>query len=170
MHEHERSACSFCRQVFPTADIVAWVDGGVTPLCPLCGIDSVAPGDATPEVLLDRHRCWFGHPPHPDDPPALRQLQRLSERLTVSADEVGAGELLEAVRSRASLARALDAIVDEERYQPLWLALFGIDKELRHHGDRFQALDVAARLAAWRSSTFEPEEMPHWCRPEQPPS
>lgn len=48
---HDEASCLWCRQVFPCADIVAWIDGDTTPLCPHCAMDFVMPGRLTPEAL-----------------------------------------------------------------------------------------------------------------------
>lgn len=35
--------CYYCGGVFLGMSIKEWVDGGKTPICPMCGIDSVIP-------------------------------------------------------------------------------------------------------------------------------
>ena len=37
-----------------------WIDDGETPLCPLCGMDTVLPGETDLMELLRRHRVRFG--------------------------------------------------------------------------------------------------------------
>ena len=56
-------SCVFCLSVYPFKAVVRWVDGGRTPLCPLCGRDFVVPGALAAEVLADAHRRAFGLPP-----------------------------------------------------------------------------------------------------------
>jgi len=63
--------CFYCLAVFPTADVVEWVDedpqspngSGRTALCPKCGNDSVLPDSLwfalTPELLLKMKTRFF---------------------------------------------------------------------------------------------------------------
>ncbi len=163
------SSCSFCRRVFPTERIVEWLDGGRTPACPLCGVDSVAAGEASPEELLQRYRCGFGHCPDEADPLELRALQRLSERLT-AGEEVGQADLLDAIRWRAKLVAASVDLDDEsDANDAVFVALLSVDGELKPHRGRFQALAPATRREAWRAATVGVEHMPYWCRPEGTP-
>lgn len=57
------AACFCCCQVFPVGDVAEYCDAGETPLCPLCGVDSVV-GDAqhplSPQWLGAMERHWFG--------------------------------------------------------------------------------------------------------------
>ena len=59
----ELCGCFYCGRVFPPAEIVDWTDGGMTALCPKCGIDSVlgaASGfPVTGEFLGEMNRHWF---------------------------------------------------------------------------------------------------------------
>ena len=62
--QSERAGCFFCLSIFPPAEIREWIDepdttpgatgapvpGGVTALCPRCGIDAVLP---SAKVALD---------------------------------------------------------------------------------------------------------------------
>jgi hypothetical protein len=161
----ERSSCGFCRQVFATAQIVEWLDGGHTAVCPLCQVDCVDPGESTPQQLLDRHRTSFGHRPDERDPLPIRELQRLSDRLTVLGDEECAEDVLDAVRWRGRIEAELRALDSESNEVPrLFFALMAVDAELRHHRARFQELDGESRMAAWGS--LELEDMPYWCRLE----
>lgn len=53
--EIERSklcGCYCCAAVFDTEEIVEWVDGALTAICPHCGIDAVI-GDAS-GITIDR--------------------------------------------------------------------------------------------------------------------
>ncbi len=55
--------CFCCRKIFPATDIVDYVDGGETALCPNCDTDAVI-GDAsghtlTPELLEEMNRVYF---------------------------------------------------------------------------------------------------------------
>ena len=73
MEHSERAGCFYCEQFFNPSDVVDWIDGrlvemgrtegGVTALCPLCGIDAVLPSAApillTPEVLAEMRYHWF---------------------------------------------------------------------------------------------------------------
>ncbi|MFO0625725.1 MAG: cytoplasmic protein [Polyangiales bacterium] len=56
-------ACFHCKGTFSPARIKDWTDSGTTALCPLCGIDSVLPGEpvlALSESLLEEMRVyWF---------------------------------------------------------------------------------------------------------------
>lgn len=60
----DRCGCFFCGAVFPASEILDWVDGGQTALCPRCGIDSVL-GDASDlpvteaAFLTAMNRHWF---------------------------------------------------------------------------------------------------------------
>jgi hypothetical protein len=69
----ERAACFSCGAVFSPAEIERWIDspqdddtereGGITALCPRCGIDAVlpsaAPVDLTPALIAEMRRFWF---------------------------------------------------------------------------------------------------------------
>ena len=56
-----RAGCFYCQQFFDSATIEEWTDDGQTPLCPLCGTDSVLPAteDVTPEFLKQMQQYWF---------------------------------------------------------------------------------------------------------------
>lgn len=59
----DRCGCFYCLAVFSPSDIVTWIDGDDTALCPTCGIDSVI-GSAsglpiTPEFLSKMRAHWF---------------------------------------------------------------------------------------------------------------
>jgi hypothetical protein len=64
--EIERSSicgCFYCLSVFPPSDIVEWIDGGQTAICPRCPVDSII-GSAsgypiTKEFLQRMHDHWF---------------------------------------------------------------------------------------------------------------
>ena len=64
--EIEKSAvcgCFYCGKTFGPAEIMDWVDGGQTALCPCCGIDSVIgsqSGLVINKEFLDRmNQHWF---------------------------------------------------------------------------------------------------------------
>jgi len=55
--------CFYCCAIFSPDDIVEWIDGGQTAICPKCPVDSVL-GSAsgfpiTPEFLEEMHAKWF---------------------------------------------------------------------------------------------------------------
>lgn len=50
--ENGSGSCYYCLMHFFATDIKEWVDGGLTALCPICGIDSVVPGRIDSETLL----------------------------------------------------------------------------------------------------------------------
>lgn len=52
--------CFHCLQVFEADEVMDWIDDGETPLCPLCGMDTVLPGETDLMELLRRHRVRFG--------------------------------------------------------------------------------------------------------------
>lgn len=59
----DRCGCFYCLAVFSPSEVVKWIDGDNTALCPTCGIDSVI-GSAsglpiTPEFLSKMHAHWF---------------------------------------------------------------------------------------------------------------
>ncbi len=54
--------CFFCFEMFEAQEITEWVDGGMTALCPACGIDSVLLGATdpiNPEFLRAMFKRWF---------------------------------------------------------------------------------------------------------------
>lgn len=58
--------CFYCQRLYPPTQIQEWVDGGVTALCPHCGIDSVIGSlsgylDNFAEFLVAMHDYWFRH-------------------------------------------------------------------------------------------------------------
>lgn len=48
----KRCGCYSCTAVFDASEICEWVDGGLTAICPHCGIDAVI-GDAS-GITIDR--------------------------------------------------------------------------------------------------------------------
>jgi hypothetical protein len=57
--------CFHCLNVFPAAEIRAWIDDDATALCPICGVDAVLSSEAspvTPAFLRKMHDRWFGKP------------------------------------------------------------------------------------------------------------
>lgn len=48
---HTEATCLWCKACYPCTEIVAWIDGGTTPLCPRCEIDFVIPGRLSAEEL-----------------------------------------------------------------------------------------------------------------------
>ena len=57
---HAEATCVACQTTFPSRDIVRWIDGGTTALCPRCAIDFVVPGRLSPEALALAHERAFG--------------------------------------------------------------------------------------------------------------
>ena len=62
--------CFCCRSIFPASEVVDFVDGGQTALCPKCDTDAVI-GDAsgfniTPELLEDMYKEYFDYEDLPD--------------------------------------------------------------------------------------------------------
>lgn len=54
--------CFYCLQTFDASEIVEWIDGGSTALCPRCKLDSVLPGNKVyigPELLTAMRKLWF---------------------------------------------------------------------------------------------------------------
>jgi hypothetical protein len=57
-----RCGCFNCLSEFPASEIAGWIDGGVTALCPVCGVDAVlgfAAAIADREILGEMHARWF---------------------------------------------------------------------------------------------------------------
>lgn len=57
--------CFSCRSIFPASEVVDYVDGGQTVLCPECDTDAVI-GDAsgyeiTPELLNEMNKKYFDY-------------------------------------------------------------------------------------------------------------
>lgn len=48
----KRCGCYYCTAFFDESEICEWVDGGLTAICPHCGIDAVI-GDAS-GITIDR--------------------------------------------------------------------------------------------------------------------
>ena len=58
--------CYYCLKTFPREDVTTYVDDGRTPLCPYCGVDSIAP--TTQRVVLESLRdVGFGIATHEGD-------------------------------------------------------------------------------------------------------
>ncbi len=76
-------ACFHCGEFFSPEQIMDWVDGGVTALCPKCGIDSVVPetqrDHLEPDLIASMRAYWFERSIMIPDHPSL--LQRLRIRL-----------------------------------------------------------------------------------------
>ncbi len=56
--------CFYCVEIVGVKEIVEWVDGDKTALCPLCGIDAII-GDASgydisENFLNEMNKMWFG--------------------------------------------------------------------------------------------------------------
>ena len=62
----EKCGCFFCRATYSPKAILDWAEGGLTAICPNCGIDSVigdkAGYDLTDEFLQNMFRHWFSVP------------------------------------------------------------------------------------------------------------
>lgn len=59
-------ACYYCCETYPPALITEWWDGGETPVCPRCGIDSVIGSNAGFPIddirfLFEMYDYWFGN-------------------------------------------------------------------------------------------------------------
>ena len=58
------AGCYYCLEVYPATEVSRFIDDGKTALCPMCGIDSVLPGNAgfplTHSSLLALKAFWFG--------------------------------------------------------------------------------------------------------------
>lgn len=59
--------CFGCLAVFPAAEVIDWIDDGLTPVCPYCGSDALLPGPIDPVELMRLHLQRFG--PGSDDAP-----------------------------------------------------------------------------------------------------
>ena len=68
--QSERAGCFYCRRMYDPREITEWIDGphlesggGITALCPRCGIDAVLPSTMpvplTAELLAEMHSHWF---------------------------------------------------------------------------------------------------------------
>jgi hypothetical protein len=160
----EHSHCGYCRATFPTSSIKDRVDGGRTPMCPECRVDSVQAGAPPALDILHSHRCGFGHVPSDEDPEAVRVVQRVSERLTCG-DAVPDDALLNAIEARALYESTAPTDGDDEPM--LWFTLMHLDAELQHHRERFLVLPLEQRNRAWRAGGME-GDLPYFCA-ETPP-
>lgn len=52
--------CFQCLNVFPAAEVIDWIDDGVTPLCPYCGSDALVDGPIDLMELWQLHQRRFG--------------------------------------------------------------------------------------------------------------
>ena len=52
--------CFQCLNVFPAAEVIDWIDDGVTPLCPCCGSDALVDGVTDLMELWQLHQRRFG--------------------------------------------------------------------------------------------------------------
>ncbi len=63
VEQSEICGCFYCLETFPSKEVIEWVNGDNTAICPKCGIDSVlgdeANFDLTPEFLKSMHKYWF---------------------------------------------------------------------------------------------------------------
>jgi hypothetical protein len=55
--------CFFCLEIYPSTEVISWIDNNLTALCPRCSIDSVI-GDASgyeiSKILLsEMKKHWF---------------------------------------------------------------------------------------------------------------
>lgn len=56
-------ACDLCVRYIDPSEMTEWMDGGITAMCPQCGIDSVIPADGvSPTILKAMNDRWFGTP------------------------------------------------------------------------------------------------------------
>ena len=60
-YPQREASCFYCLRVWNIEEcpIKERIDGGGTPLCPHCGIDSVLPFDPGKELLNRMHETWF---------------------------------------------------------------------------------------------------------------
>ena len=58
--KHPEASCYHCVSTFDAASIRSWCDGGLTPLCPRCGMDAVVPGRRELTVLAGWRQASFG--------------------------------------------------------------------------------------------------------------
>lgn len=61
--DSKECGCFYCGAIFSSSEIMDWVDGGQTALCPKCGIDSVIGSHSgfpvTKDFLNQMNRYWF---------------------------------------------------------------------------------------------------------------
>lgn len=51
-------SCFYCCRTYPPSEITEWTDNDQTAICP-CWVDSVLPGQYTPEFLREMYKWWF---------------------------------------------------------------------------------------------------------------
>lgn len=63
LEERDRCGCFYCMNIFHPKEIIDWLDGEETALCPRCGIDSVIyeteEYPLTVEFLKKMNEYWF---------------------------------------------------------------------------------------------------------------
>ena len=71
----EIAGCYCCTEIFLSAEITSWIDGGRIALCPYCGVDAVMSDGAargiTKEKLEALYDGWFGMSPPEERPPEV---------------------------------------------------------------------------------------------------
>lgn len=122
----DHSSCTYCLRTFPTAAITDWIDGGRTPLCPYCRVDSLMPGLAEREELERQHIAGFGGlpPGFPEDP--FRQWNEDIAAFVANHKRLapGTGEYSSLFRGRLFGSNNVDYItlrVASRRVDVLWL-------------------------------------------------
>ncbi len=63
VEKSETCGCYYCGGIFPGGDVKEYTDGGLTALCPRCGVDSVLSSAQNVAVCEDTlkksHDFWF---------------------------------------------------------------------------------------------------------------
>lgn len=63
LEQDELCGCFHCLKIFSPSQIVEWVDGDNTAVCPFCGIDSIIGASSgfpiNKNFLMKMHRIWF---------------------------------------------------------------------------------------------------------------
>lgn len=61
IEKSEKCGCFYCLSIFPSSEIVQWIDGNETAICPKCKVDSVL-GSAAKfdfDLLKKMQTEWF---------------------------------------------------------------------------------------------------------------
>jgi hypothetical protein len=63
LEQDEVCGCFHCLKIFSPSQIVEWVDGEDTAVCPFCGIDSIIGVSSgfpiNKDFLMKMHNVWF---------------------------------------------------------------------------------------------------------------
>jgi hypothetical protein len=57
--ESKECGCYFCLRVFPSEEILEFIDNGDTAICPFCNIDAILPNFTDKEALKKGLEYWF---------------------------------------------------------------------------------------------------------------